>query len=88
MANSAMEQYFEDLQREKTRELWRKTAEDIGRQEPEVLKMELPHSEESADDQTDQSDQADPDNGKAYFEKVQWHEFSKQVCDALYTQQH
>lgn len=59
MANSAMEQYFEDFQREKKRELWKKTSEDIGRPEPEVLKMELPHSEESADDQTDQTDQAD-----------------------------
>lgn len=69
MANSAMEQYFEDLQREKNRELWKKTSEDIGRPEPEVVTLP------PAADQTDQSDHSDLGSV--------WNKFNEQLGESI-----
>ena len=55
MSNNAMEQYFENLQREKNQALWKKTSEEIGTPEPEVVTFP-PAADDSATDRADHAD--------------------------------
>lgn len=70
MSNSAMEQYFENLRREKNLSLFKKISEDIGHPEPEVVTFPL-----VADSATDRADHAD-------LGPV-WNTFNERVGDVL-----
>ena len=70
MSNNAMEQYFENLQREKNQARWNKVSEEIGTPEPEVVTFPL-----VADSATDQTEH---DNLGPV-----WNTFNERVGDML-----